>query len=181
MALIDIVNGKQALQTGLFEKWAPYSSPGRQGTRQTSGLAIIGKSEVGRSAIPGWLSGGLRKVKMQCQRSDWSYSDLKHSEYLHFSNWQWLGDWKHYFGETLFPGCLTYDIIALWPDLTWSFFCQKCRKGCNISSIEIQRDLPSASAIIKKNHGREGCIPPCAGDLRLETSGVYTASQLLAI
>ena len=45
---------------------------------------------VGRSAILGWPLGDIRKVEMQLQRSNWSSFDLKHTECLHSSYWQWL-------------------------------------------------------------------------------------------
>ena len=77
-------------------------------------------------------------------------------------------------------------LICLWghSSVTWSdlsIYCQKCCKGYDISSAKIQRDLPSASAIISEElMGERGELPtPVPGDLRFQTSGVYTASQQL--
>ena len=62
-----------------------------------------------------------------------------------------LRDWKHYFPQKSVGGCTSYDIIALWPDLTRPIFlCQTLRKGCPIGYAKFQRDPPSGSEAISE-------------------------------
>ena len=47
---------------------------------------------------------------------------------------------KHGFVSKIAGGCSSYDVIAPWPDLTWSiFFYQKLRKVCPISFPKTRR------------------------------------------
>ena len=52
---------------------------------------------------------------------------------------------KHGFVGKIAGGCSSYDVIAPWPDLTWSiFFYQKLRKVCSIRYPKIRRRLRAA-------------------------------------
>ena len=97
-------------------------------------------------------SDDVRKAEIQSQRSDiWSCSEVNYS-CLHSSHWQqstWL---KTRFRWKMVGGGLIYNVITPWPDLIWSFFRQKLRKWCPISSAKFQRDPPSASAAITEKH-----------------------------
>ena len=63
------------------------------------------------------------------------------------------------FRWNLAEGCSLCDVIASWPDLTWSFFFyQKLRKRRPISYGKFQHDTANGVASSKKKHG--GCINP---------------------
>ena len=57
-----------------------------------------------------------------------------------------------HFLEKSVGGCTSYDVIALRPDMTRSFFFQKLRKRCLISYTEFQRNPPSGSAAISEKN-----------------------------
>ena len=67
--------------------------------------------------------GCLRKVEMQWQRSDMVIFWLKSRIPVKRNK---LRSWKRNFGDKSAEGCLTYDAIAPWPDLTWPFFVKSC-------------------------------------------------------
>ena len=68
-------------------------------------------------------------------------------------------DWYIYHG-----GCSSYDVIAPWPDLTWSIcFYQKLRKVCPIRHTKTRRRYaPSFFRYLRKTLG--GLHPPYPGE-----------------
>ena len=109
----------------------------------------------------------LRKIKMQCQRSDmvmfWPKSHIMSPS----SQWQQ----GRYVAENVISvtiGWKFFDlwlqVIAPWFDLIRSFFPKIFIKGCSISSAKFQRDPPSVSAVTSENL-MGGRLPlPCADE-----------------
>ena len=61
---------------------------------------------------------------------------------------------KHGFLSKIAGGCSSYDVIAPWPDLTWSIFYQKLRKVCPIRYARTRRRYePPFSRYLRKTSG----------------------------
>ena len=152
-----------------------------------------GKSPEGKMSESPWLTS--ETVNRLKNRSMWkvSYGSAKASDprwplkgqnamskvrYGHVLSWithnsipvndNKLRSWKRDFGDKLAGGCLNYDVIAPWPDLTGSKLSfQKLRKGCLLNYAKFRRDPRSASAVIlEKLIGRGVVSTPlfCAGE-----------------
>ena len=69
----------------------------------------------------------------QCGNTTLAMSWSNHVRILSFATMaSRQGAVTHGFLSKIAGGCSSYDVIALWPHLTWSFFYQKLRKVCSI-------------------------------------------------
>ena len=80
-------------------------------------------------------------TEWQCGNSTLAMSWPNHVQILSFvSMASRQGAVKHGFVSTIAGGCASYDVIAPWPDRTWSiFFYQKLRKVCPIRYPKTRR------------------------------------------
>ena len=113
-------------------------------------------------------SDGLWKVKIQWQRSDvvmfWPKSCIISPFPLIAAS---CVAENTIFMKKSVGGCTTYDVIALWPDLTRSISPPKLRKWCPISSAKFQRNPPSGLAV-----AMGGCITPPPARARVNVRGM---------
>ena len=76
-----------------------------------------------------WPSGS-HGTEWQCGNSTLAMSWTNHVEILSFAAMaSRQGAVKHGFVSKIAGGCSSYDVIAPWPDLTWSFFLPKVAQG----------------------------------------------------
>ena len=82
---------------------------------------------------------------------------------------------KHGFVSKIAGGCSSYDVIAPWPDLTWSvFFYQKLRKVC---PIRYPNPKPGGATrrrfSLSAKNLRGGCTPPVRARVNPRPAGVW--------
>ena len=95
-------------------------------------------------------------TECQCGNSTSAMSWPNHVQILSFTSMvSRQGAVKHGFVIKIAGGCSSYDVIAPWPDLTWSiFFYQKLRKVCPIRYPKTgRRYVAPFFAICEKPHG----------------------------
>ena len=99
-------------------------------------------------------------TEWQCGNSTLAMSWPNHVQILSFASMvSSQGAVKHGFVSKIAGGCSSYDVIALWPDLTWSFFLkQKLRKVCPIRYPKTRRCYtPPFFRYLRKTSGGGGC------------------------
>ena len=105
-------------------------------------------------------------TKWQCGSSTLAMSRPNHVQILSFA---WMascqGAVKHEFVSKIVGGCSSYDVIAPWPELTWSiFFYQKLRKICPIRYPKtLRRVAPPFFRYLRKTSGGGVHQPPLSG------------------
>ena len=87
---------------------------------------------------------------------------------------------KHGFVSKIAGGCSSYDVIAPWPDLTWSIlFYQKLRKVCPIRYPKTRRRYAPPFFSLSAKNLRGGCTnPPLSGRGLIGGGGWHKAVQL---
>ena len=100
-------------------------------------------------------------TEWQCGNSTLAMSWPNHVQVLSFASMaSRQGAVKHGFVSKIAGGCSSYDVIAPWPDLTWSvFFYQKLHKVCPIRYLP-QNPAALFAAVFSlsaKNLGGGGC------------------------
>ena len=99
----------------------------------------------------------------QCGNSTLAMSWPNHVQILSFASMaSRQGAVKHGFVSKIAGGCFSYDVIAPWPDLTWSiFFYQKLRKVCPIRYPKTRRCVaPPFFRYLRKTSGGGLHQPP---------------------
>ena len=102
-------------------------------------------------------------TEWHCENSTLAMSWPNHVQILSFASMvSRQGAVKHTFVSKIAGGCSSYDVIAPWPDLTWSiFFYQKLRKVCPIRYSKIRRRVaPPFFSLSAKNLRGGGCTNP---------------------
>ena len=101
-------------------------------------------------------------TEWQCGNSTLAMSWPNHVQILSFASIaSRQGAVKHGFVSKIAGGCSSYDVIAPWPDLTWSFFYQKLRKVCPIRCTKTRRRVaPPFLRYLRKTSGGGGCTNP---------------------
>ena len=117
----------------------------------------------------------------QCGNSTLAMSWPNHVQILSFASMaSRQGAVKHGYVSKIAGGCSSYDVIAPWPDLTWSiFFYQKLRKVCPIRYPKTRRRYaPPFFRYLRKTSGGgctnppvrarvKGSMPPCIDHMEL--------------
>ena len=102
-------------------------------------------------------------TEWQCGNSTLAMSWPNHVQILSFASMASRpGAVKHGFASKIAGGCSSYDVIAPWPDLTWSiFFYQKLRKVCPIRYPKTWRRVaPPFFRYLRKTSGGGGAPNP---------------------
>ena len=102
-------------------------------------------------------------TEWQCGNSTLAMSWPNHVQILSFASMaSRQGVVKHRFVSKIAGGCSSYDVIAPWPDLTWSiFFYQKLRKVCSIRYPKTRRRYaPPFFRYLRKTSGGGLHQPP---------------------
>ena len=108
-------------------------------------------------------------TEWQCGNSTLAISWPYHVQILSFASMaSRQGAVKHRFVSKIAGGCSSYDVIAPWPDLTWSFFYQKLCKVCPIRYPKTRRRVRRRFfSICEKPQGGGGCTDcPSLSDRR---------------
>ena len=120
-------------------------------------------------------------TEWQCGNSTLAMSWPKHVQILSFASMaSRQGAVKHGFVSKLAGGCSSYDVIAPWPDLTWStFLYQKLRKVFPIRNLKTRwRYAPPFFSLSAKNLRGGGAPNPLSGrGLMPSTKLVYFQAE----
>ena len=100
-------------------------------------------------------------TECQCGNSTLAMSWPNHVQILSFASMaSRQGAVKHRFVSKTAGSCSSYDVMAPWPDLTWSIcFYQKLRKVCPIRYPKT-RYAPPFFRYLRKTSGGGGCTNP---------------------
>ena len=104
-------------------------------------------------------------TEWQCGNSTLAMSWPNHAQLLSFALMAWRqGAVKHGFVSKIAGGCSSYDVIAPWPDLTWSFFLLKFAQGL---PHKVPQNPAARSAAVfrylRKTSGGVAPTPPLSG------------------
>ena len=102
-------------------------------------------------------------TECQCGNSTLAMSWPNHAQLLSFASMaSRQGAVKHGFVSKIAGGCSSYDVIAPWPALTWSFFFyQKLRK---VYPIRYPKTRRRCRFLLSAKNLR-GVAPPCPGGI----------------
>ena len=100
-------------------------------------------------------------TEWQCANSTLAMSWPNHVQILSFTSMaSHQGAVKHGFVRKMVGGCSTYDVIAPWPDLTWSIFLPKVAQGFPHKVPKNPAALRSTVFSLSANNLRGEVAPP---------------------